>query len=117
MINIFKKLLDFIYETKCYFCSSSEEDTIFCSKCFNSIKIRPFEPVFDIEKTKVFAVTEYKDVTKKLIRAIKYHNKKEMAYFQAKLMFEYWQNISDNRKYTVIPVPMFYSKARKRKYN
>ena len=117
MINILKKLLDFIYETKCYFCSSSDEDKIFCSKCYNSVKFRPFEPVFFIEKTKVYAVTYYKDVTQKLIRAVKYHNQKDLAYYQAKLMFEYWQKITDNRNYTVIPVPMFYSRARKRKYN
>ena len=32
MINILKKLLDFIYENKCYFCSSTKENTIFCMK-------------------------------------------------------------------------------------
>lgn len=118
MINILKKLLDFIYDTKCYFCSSAQEDTILCSKCYNSIDFFNILPVFSIENSKVYAVTYYKDVIQKLIRAVKYHNKKELAVHQAKIMYQYWQE-TDNfeKKYTVIPVPMFFSKARKRKYN
>ena len=118
MINIFKKLLDFIYETKCYFCSDTKENSVFCSKCRSSVDFLPNEAAFCIEKVKVFAVTYYKNVIQKLIRAVKYHNKKELAYFQAKLMYEYWINTGESgRQYTVIPVPMFFSKARKRRYN
>lgn len=118
MINIFKKLLDFIYETKCYFCSDYKENTVFCSKCYNSVDFLPTEPVFFIEGVKVFSATYYKDVSQKLIRAVKYHNKKNLAYFQAKLLYEYWQQLGlENKEYTVLPTPMFFSKARKRKYN
>ena len=118
MINILKRLLDFIYETKCYFCSSSKEDSIFCSKCYNSVDFLNSQPVFKLEKSSVYAVSYYKDVIQKLIRAVKYHNKKELAFYQAKIMFDFWQKTDiQNRNYTVIPVPMFYSKARKRKYN
>ncbi|MCR5261801.1 MAG: hypothetical protein K6C94_08195 [Candidatus Gastranaerophilales bacterium] len=118
MINILKKLLDFIYETKCYFCSRSKEDTIFCSKCYNSIEFIDYRAISNIENCPVYAVTYYKEIIQKLIRAVKYHNKKELAVYQAKIMYEYWQNLEiKDRKYTVIPVPMFYSKARKRKYN
>lgn len=118
MINILKKLLDFIYDKKCYFCSSSKENTVFCSKCMNTIDFLPFEPVSDINGVDVFAAAYYKDVVQKLIRAVKYHNKKELAEFQADIMFNYWKHLNlKHKKYYVIPVPMFFSKARKRKYN
>ena len=49
---------------------------------------------------------------------MKYHNKNELAFYQAKIMYEYWQHTEKHsQNFTVIPVPMFYSKARKRKYN
>lgn len=118
MINILKKLLDFIYEKKCYFCHSSKENSIFCSKCYNSVDFFRNKPLKKINGIELYAVTYYKDVTQKLIRAVKYHNKKELAYYQAKLMYEYWQTLTiSNKNFLVIPVPMFYSKARKRKYN
>ncbi len=118
MINILKKLLDFIYENKCYFCSSSKENSIFCSKCYNSVKFFDTNPVKKIDNINVYAVTFYKDVTQKLIRAVKYHNKKNLAFYQAKLMYEYWKTLDiSTENFLVIPVPMFFSKARKRKYN
>lgn len=118
MINILKKLLDFIYDNKCYFCSSAKENTIFCSKCYDSVDFFPPKPFKKIAGTNVYAVTFYKDVTQKLIRAVKYHNKKDLAFYQAKLMYEYWKNLEiSSEKFLVMPVPMFYSKARKRNYN
>lgn len=117
MINILKKLLDLIYDTNCYFCKKSRENTVFCSKCYNSVELLSEYPVFQVLNKPVYAVSYYRDVVQKLIRAVKYHDKKDLAKFQAKLMFEYWKKTGKNKKYTVIPVPMFYSKARKRKYN
>lgn len=118
MINILKKLLDFIYENKCYFCSSTKENTIFCSKCYDSVEFFSDKPFKKIDGIEVYAVTYYKDVTQKLIRAVKYHNKKDLAFYQAKLMFEYWKTLDiSSENFLVMPVPMFFSKARKRKYN
>ncbi len=118
MINILKKLLDFIYEKKCYFCSKSDENSVCCSKCYNSVVFLPSEPHNNILGVPVYAATDYKDLTQKLIRAVKYHNQTELADYQAKLMFDYWSDLDvKNKNYTVIPVPMFFLKARKRKYN
>ena len=118
MIKILKKLVDFIYSKSCYFCSNSKEDKIFCSKCYNSVKILPFEERKQINNSPVYAVSYYDGIVKKLIRAVKFHNKIELADYQAKLMFDYWKNLEiSDKNYTVIPVPMFFSKGRKRKYN
>ncbi len=118
MINILKKLLDFIYYKNCYFCHKSDENSVFCSDCYNSIKFLPYKPIFTIGHIKVFSVTYYKNITQKLIRAVKFHNKKQLTFFQAKLMYEYWQKLNINEKnYTVIPVPTYSIKLRKRKFN
>ena len=118
MIKILKILLNLIYDKSCYFCSNSGEDTVFCSRCYSSVKKLPCKPFKTAGDYPLYSVSYYDGIVQKLIRAVKFHNKKELADFQAKLMFDYWKNLDvSDKKYTVIPVPMFFSKARNRKYN
>jgi competence protein ComFC len=118
MINILKKLLDFIYYKKCYICSEHSENVFCCSNCFNSIKLLKNNPLYKIDQIEVYSATYYRDIVKKIIRAIKYHNQKNLAYYQAKIMYNFWkENKNFGQKYIVIPVPMFFSKIKKRKYN
>ena len=118
MIKIIKKLLNFIYNKTCYFCSNSVEDSIFCSECYKSVKTLQYKPFKVVSNCPVYSVSYYDGIVQKLIRAVKFHNKTELADYQAKLMFDYWKNLDiSGKKYTVIPVPMFFSRARKRKYN
>lgn len=118
MLNFFKQFLDFIYKKRCYFCKSSHSGKIMCDNCFNKIPIFPYKPIKQIKNIDIFCVTLYKDETQKLIRAVKYHNKKDMAYYQAKLMYDYWikLNYSDN-EFVIIPVPMHESRKKERSYN
>ena len=54
----------------------------------------------------------------KLIRGLKYHNKKDLAAYQAKLMSEYWNTIEKKEMtYSIVPVPLFKTREKKRKYN
>lgn len=118
MINFIKKLLDFVYKKKCYFCSHSTENTKFCSLCYEKITFLNFKQIETILNVKVFGCCYYKGVVQKLIRGVKYHNQEELALYQAKIMYEYWQNISPKESfYTVIPVPLHKSRLKKRKYN
>ena len=118
MIKIIKKLLNFIYNKSCYFCSNSVEDSRFCTKCYNSAERLPYTPAGAISGSPLYAVAYYDGIVQKLIRAVKFHNQTELADYQAKLMYDYWKNLDiSGKKYTVIPVPMFFSGARKRKYN
>lgn len=118
MINILKKLLDLIYDKKCYFCSKTTDDSEFCDNCFSKVEYLSLYPVFTIDGVNVYSATLYEDIPQKLIRAVKFHNKKELAKYQAQIMVNFWQNLDiSKKKYTVIPTPMFFSKARKRNYN
>lgn len=60
----------------------------------------------------------YEQNLQKLIRGLKYHKQSDLAYFQAKFMYEYWQKIPDKKDfYTVIPVPLYKKREKERKYN
>lgn len=53
----------------------------------------------------------------KLIRGLKYHNQRDLAFYLAQFMSEYFEKISDKKDYEVIPVPIYPKREKKRKYN
>ena len=118
MINMIKKLLSYIYIEKCYFCNSKRERVPFCSKCFNSAELSaPVQKAVVGGKT-VFSAGEYSGTIKKLIKAVKFHNKKNLAVYQAKLMYKYWREIKRKKDfYTVLPIPTYSLRQRHRRFN
>ena len=118
MTNFFKILLDYIYKQKCYFCGKSAENKVFCSSCFNSISFLSNKAISKILEKKIYCVSFYQGNIKKLIKAVKYHNKKALALYQAKIMFDFWQKIEEKKDfYTIIPVPIHKKRLKQRKYN
>lgn len=65
----------------------------------------------------VYCATHYQDVLQKIIRGIKYHKQKELAYYLAKLMYEYWVRLQIKGDYMIIPVPLSKERQKKRRYN
>ena len=117
MIKFIEKLLSLIYTQPCYFCKSTKEDTILCSKCATKITFLN-EVVFKrIKDTNVYACAIYDDVIKKLIKDFKYHKQKKLAPLQAKLMYEYWQKLNIEGDFLIIPVPIHNNRKKQRKYN
>lgn len=110
-------LLDWIYKKKCYFCKSSQECVMMCSKCYDEMDFLPAKVNRIIEGKKVYCAGIYAKILQKMIRGLKYHNKKDLAYFQAKFMYEYWQNITDENDFQIVPVPIFHKRKKQRKYN
>lgn len=118
MINLFTQLLDLIYKKKCYFCSSSKNNALMCPNCYEKINLLPLKILTNIDSIPVYCACVYEKEIQKLIRGLKYHNQKELAFFQAKLMFDYWQNLSlSGEKFVIVPVPLYKSRQKKRKYN
>jgi ComF family protein len=77
-----------------------------------------FEPNKIISDVEVYCAGVYSKNLQKLIRGVKYHNQKDLAYYQAKFMYGYWQNVQDKDSfYQVVPVPLFKLREKKRKYN
>lgn len=66
---------------------------------------------------KIYACTLYDEITKRLIKDLKYHNKKQLAPLQAQIMFEYWQELHKSEEYLILPVPIHKQRKKERKYN
>lgn len=111
------KLLDWIYKKKCYFCKSSKEAVRMCSKCYDEMDYLPITVNRTIEGKNVYCAGVYNKNLQKLIRGLKYHNQSDLAFYLAKFMAEYFEKITDNRNFEVVPVPIFPKREKKRKYN
>lgn len=117
MIKLFEKLLNLIYIQPCYFCKSSKEDTLLCSKCYGKIHFMPLCEFRIEDGVSVYACTLYEDIIKTLIKALKYYNQKQLSQIMAKLLFEYWNKLNKQGEYIVLPVPVHSSRIKERKYN
>lgn len=110
-------LLDWIYKKKCYFCKSSKEAVKMCSKCYEQMDYLPVKINRTIEGKNIYCAGIYSKNLQKLIRGLKYHNQKDLAYYMAKFMAEYFNQISNRTDLEIIPVPIFPKREKKRKYN
>ncbi len=118
MIKFFAQLLDLIYKKQCYFCKKTHENSVMCTKCYEEIELLQPKPIIHIDEIPVFSATVYGKNMQKLIRGLKYHNKKELAVYQARFMADYWNNIPEKKNsYVIVPVPLFINREKKRKYN
>lgn len=111
-------LLDWIYKKKCYFCGSSLDSIKMCPKCYDEMEYLPIESNREILDSSVYCTGVYDSNLQKLIRGLKYHNQRDLAYFQAKFMYDYWLKVSNKKdKYQVVPIPLFKEREKQRKYN
>jgi len=117
MKNFLLSLLDWIYKKRCYCCSSSSESLPLCSKCYSELEFNPPQVNRIINGVNVYIAGSYEKYLQKIIRGIKYHNKKELAYYQAKFMYEYFKMLNLNKTFQIIPVPLHKNRQTKRKYN
>ena len=117
MKRFFLSLLDLIYKQKCYCCSSSEENSRLCSKCYESLEACPPAPEKFVAGVNVYCAGKYNKNLQKMIRGLKYHKQKEMAVYIAKFMYDYWQKLGLRGDYVIVPVPLHYKRLKKRKYN
>lgn len=110
-------LLDWIYKKRCYFCKNSKECVEMCSNCYDKMLFLPVNVNRIYEGVKIICAGNYTRELQKLIRGLKYHRKKGLAYYQAKFMYEYWQKCGIEGNFQVIPVPLHKNRTKKRKYN
>lgn len=119
--KIINTLLDYIYKKRCYFCGKSYECVKMCSKCYDELKFSDARVNRIILGTDVYVAGIYEKTLQKMIRGIKYHKQKSLAYYQAKFMWEYFQQILEekniNKDFQVVPVPLYKTRERQRGYN
>ncbi len=117
MKKFIESFLDLIYKKKCYFCKSSKNSLKMCPLCYNELHFSDFRPNRIINGVNIYCCGVYEKTLQKLIRGLKYHKQKELAFYLAKFMYEYWENINDKRDFQVIPTPLHKNRIKKRKYN
>lgn len=89
-----------------------------CSKCYDKMEYLPIEENRVVLGAKIYCAGEYEQNLQKLIRGLKYHRQGDLAHFQARFMYEYWQKIQNKEDfYQVVPVPLFKTREKSRKYN
>ena len=111
-------LLDWIYKKKCYFCKSSKESVRMCSQCFDELEFLPAEVNRKVFNSEVYCAGVYDKNLQKMIRGLKYHRQSDLAYYQAKFMWQYWQRLDLlEDDFQIVPVPIFAKRKKQRKYN
>lgn len=117
-LAVFSKLLDFIYKKRCYFCGSNKECVKMCSKCYDELRYSDFYSKRVILGINVYVAGIYEKNIQKMIRGLKYHKQKDLAYYQAKFMWEYFSKLDNiDSDYQVVPVPLYKDREKKRGYN
>ena len=117
MFSFIKQLLDWLYHRNCYICKKSSILSV-CDKCLSEIQLNPVKPVKRIGKVSVYSVCLYQGNLKKIIRAIKYHNKKDLAKPITDILYQYWQQLSySSDEYEIIPMPLHIKREKERGYN
>lgn len=119
MKKILDFLLDLIYRKKCYFCGKSKNSVKMCEKCFNTLEYSNFQPNRIINGVNIYCAGLYTKELQKLIRGLKYHKQKDLAYYQAKFMYEYFLKIESlqNKQFILVAVPLHKNRIKHRKYN
>ena len=113
-----KSLLDWIYYKRCYFCGKLSYSEIMCDECCKKIKFNPPRQHKSLNNIEIFSVSPYKNEIQKLIRGIKYHNKKDFAPYAAQILFDFWQNTTyAQTSFELIPMPSHIKRLKQRKYN
>ena len=119
MKKFLDSLLDLIYRKKCYCCGRSKYSLKMCPKCFDKLEFSDFNANRIINGIYIFCAGIYTKELQKLIRGLKYHKQTDLAYYQAKFMYEYFKNIDilQNKEFELVAVPLHSKRIKKRKYN
>lgn len=117
MIKILESLLDLIYKKRCYFCKSSKFSQKMCPACFDELSFAETSVNRIIDGVNIYSCGVYEKNLQKLIRGLKYHKQKDLAFYLAKFMYEYFQKLNLEQKFQVVPTPLHKNRVKKRKYN
>ena len=117
MKNFITSILDLIYRKKCYFCGKSQFSLKMCPDCYEELQFSDKRANRVINGINIFTCGIYEKNLQKLIRGLKYHKQKELAFYLAKFMYEYFSGLNLGNDFQVVPVPLHKNRIRKRKYN
>ena len=119
MKKFLNSLIDLIYRKKCYFCGKSKYSVKMCTDCYNKLDFYDFKANRIIDGVDIYCAGVYTKELQKLIRGLKYHKQRDLAYYQALFMYEYLKKIDvlENKNFELVAVPLHKNRIKQRKYN
>lgn len=119
MKKFFESFLDMIYRKKCYFCGKSKECIKMCSECYEKLEFSDLRANRIIYGVDIYCAGIYTKELQRLIRGLKYHQQRDLAYYQAKFMYEYFKKLDvfTGKEFEIVPVPQHENRIKHRKYN
>jgi ComF family protein len=120
MFYYLKQLLNWVYKSNCYICKKTIPEGCLCMDCLGEIESLGAEPVKNVANVEIYAKSLYAGNLRKIIKALKYHDKKEFAKPLASMLYELWQEINpvpSDEEVEIIPVPLHKNRQKSRKYN
>ena len=119
MKKFIEQLLDLIYRKKCYFCGKSKDSVKMCDSCYEKLELNTNQPNRIIYGVNIYCAGNYTKELQKLIRGLKYHKQKDLAFYQAKFMYDYFKQLGvlEGKEFLLVPVPLHEKRRKKRKYN
>ncbi len=118
LISFFTKILDFIYYKKCYLCSKKCIDISLCEECLEKIEEKLNFHHAKKFGTEIYSGSTYEGELLKIIRALKYHKKREFEKVLTDILIKTVEHYNlDLSSFVVCPVPIHENRFKKRKYN
>lgn len=114
----FSEILNFLYKKSCLICHNKKENSFLCSKCRKEIKFNDFKVLKIIDGINIYSCCNYSGIPQKLVRLLKFHNKKVLSLDIAKIMKEYTEFLNlDFSDFEIVCVPLHKKKKKKRGFN
>lgn len=90
-----------------------------CLSCYEKLEFSDRVVNRIVNGVDIYCAGIYTKELQKLIRGVKYHKQRDLAYYQAKFMYDYFSNLDilKNKDFELIPVPLHTNRMKKRKYN
>ena len=88
-----------------------------CPECYDELCFADVKVNRIVDGVNIYTCGVYEKNLQKLIRGLKYHKQKELAYYMAKFMYEYFVKLGTDKQFQVVPVPLHKNRIKKRKYN
>ena len=86
---------------------------------FFAVEFTDFKANRIINGVDIFCAGIYTKELQKLIRGLKYHKQKDLAFYQAQFMYDYFKSLDvlENKEFEIVAVPLHLNRIKKRKYN
>lgn len=118
ILSFFSKLLDYIYYRKCYICAKKCCDISICEECLDKIYSNLSFNKTTKANISIYSGAIYEGELLKIIRALKYHKKKEFSKVLSDIINKTIENYNlDIKDFVICPVPIHKTRLKNRKYN